>query len=153
MQAAQIPTAPNGINNIQQESLPMAPIITNQPPPPPAQTPTQQQLPVAGVPVQTTPSVTTVPPAAPLAAPREKKIIKIINPDTNENVLDNLEKTKKPEKSTESQIATISAPAPEYLLSHAPGGQIGLRKFITFLRRFVLSVTSFLSSTIASIAV
>lgn len=124
MQAPPIPTAPNGINNIQPDSIPMAPIqITSQPPPPPAHTPTQQ-IPVT-VPVQTAP-----PPVAPTTTPapkRESKRIKIVDPLTMEDILVNFKIPEKPEKITESPIATISAPAPEYLIS-AAGGQIAIRK-------------------------
>lgn len=124
MQAAQIPqAAPNGINNIQQENISIAgPIITNQPPPPPAQTPTQP------IPVQTTPPVPIPATVAPPVEKPKKKILSIINPDTNEDVIEIFIKTKKLEKTTESLIPTISAPAPEYLVNHGAGGPIGLRK-------------------------
>lgn len=123
MQAAQIQGAPNGINNIQAENISIgAPIITNQPPPPPAQTPTQP------IPVQSTPPVTIPATVAPPAEKKEKKILVFINPETKEDVIESYIKTKKQEKTTESVIPTITAPAPEYLINHGAGGSIGLRK-------------------------
>uniref|UniRef100_A0A336LVE8 CSON005850 protein n=1 Tax=Culicoides sonorensis TaxID=179676 RepID=A0A336LVE8_CULSO len=126
IQTAPIAAAPNGINNIQPETtgIPLTQIIASQPSmPPPPQTPTQP-IPVAvPVPVQTVPPV----PQTPLE-PRKKNILKIINPNTNENVLDTIPKPDKPEKSTE--IPSITTPTPEFLINPA-GGPIPLPALAT----------------------
>lgn len=138
IQTAQLPpAAPNGINNLPSEPIPMTTVIPNHPPP--AQTPTQPPPP----PIQQQPQQ-----PAPPVEKKQSKALKVIDPNTGRNVMEDIQKAEKSipaaRNGDKAQVPTgISAPEP-YIVNHqhqAPANQMGLREYcvdISFLFKFVL---------------